>query len=1007
LTSLGDSQWWAQVKQLGFRYVNGKYVYPSIPMRKKAVERRDYFESRIEFWEHLSRFGLPHYTDELIDGDKITRLTEDERANVDLYCASCPNVSSFVRMKPPYSVIRNGLFSLEIERASIALAAAASQKKKKEKEAAPDKHCTVESSGEITSNQVESESSAENITEEKNKSYHSSEKKDIFASSVETTSREEESEHPVTSMNTKNVDRNTAEAIEEDRDSACSAAELVMPHSIDVDENEEHAAAEINVNVALKESGVEKSEGIAPKDIMEQDGDQASSLHSMDTDDNELSDKDEMAMPPLMTQPCDEQAGSSDISCPEAIMDGRPLSLGSMLDDVMHDDGLSDVMPADCANTQKKTVTESDFDCSPLTPKPPIKSLADASPKIIHAMQCMENIMGVPLKGTPSIKGTPVSKDDAWVNVKEKMLFSGWRWQKGSGLITEYYVLPGGDVENGVEGEDYLTSEFEMKKFAYERFHWGGDGAFFREYNNDGRGRTRQRGANDPNEKQTKHQSNTKVRQKERKDVLPPIPEIIVKVKMSEVEEAEKRVPLPEKEVTLREKLQCCLQVLHPSYDANSLSHGNGHSSHLSSSVEEVRGFLQNVIRTWGAQSDSDNQASAATLYICGGPGTGKTSTVKHLCQEMSQWSIEHREELLKDKSIKKWNIIPSFCFVNVAHIQNSTISDSAGASNGILKRIARSLDISGNADEQGVEKRLDAKNNFNKRVLILVLDEVDMLLSAGSGAASGKTLLKKLMQWSANPHYLFAMIGISNSIDDKRARSLSELGTISKTVVFSAYRERDLMAILKERVGSKIVDAGALQLVARKVAAASGDARLALELTSNAVSKASDSLSDEQLSSETIEEPVVKILHMMRAVREGTGMKHAELIAGLPLAAKIILCVAMALSQVSSEWKVFTLGSLKKYVTEATRHGLIESLSTDLIYDLVGQLTDAGLLLTGDNNPGEEMSRRVYANPYDVPLQLGVQLDEVEFAIETTLNQHAFYSKMMEYVRTTNVHNR
>ena len=56
--------------------------------------------------------------------------------------------------------------------------------------------------------------------------------------------------------------------------------------------------------------------------------------------------------------------------------------------------------------------------------------------------------------------------------------------------------------------------------------------------------------------------------------------------------------------------------------------------------------------------------------------------------------------------------------------------------------------------------------------------------------------------------------------------------------LVFPAYNEGDILAILECRVGKKIVDYKALQLISRRVAASSGDARQALEITSNDIGK-------------------------------------------------------------------------------------------------------------------------------------------------------------------------
>ena len=65
--------------------------------------------------------------------------------------------------------------------------------------------------------------------------------------------------------------------------------------------------------------------------------------------------------------------------------------------------------------------------------------------------------------------------------------------------------------------------------------------------------------------------------------------------------------------------------------------------------------------------------------------------------------------------------------------------------------------------------------------------------------------------------------------------------------------------------------------LVARKVAANSGDARKALELTSQAIGNCLESLSDQHLNDIVTGEALVKLPHMMRAIRDSAGNPHTK----------------------------------------------------------------------------------------------------------------------------------
>lgn len=207
-------------------------------------------------------------------------------------------------------------------------------------------------------------------------------------------------------------------------------------------------------------------------------------------------------------------------------------------------------------------------------------------------------------------------------------------------------------------------------------------------------------------------------------------------------------------------------------------------------------------------------------------------------------------------------------------------------------------------------------------------------------------------------------------------------------------------MAILEQRIGTNIVDRKALELISRKVAASSGDARRALEITSNAVGKSIDQLSTGKLSMNVLPDdeevmPLVKLPHMMRAIREGMPMRHADVIAGLPQAAKVILCIAVSLSQVWGPTAEISISVLKKYCVEATHHAIMDEMGLGHVQNLVETLIDSGLLLT-DNSGGSFNAHDVNAK-----LKIGVQLDDVEIALEESLlKEGGFYQSLVDYVK-------
>lgn len=192
----------------------------------------------------------------------------------------------------------------------------------------------------------------------------------------------------------------------------------------------------------------------------------------------------------------------------------------------------------------------------------------------------------------------------------------------------------------------------------------------------------------------------------------------------------------------------------------------------------------------------------------------------------------------------------------------------------------------------------------------------------------------------------------------------------------------------------------------ASKVSAVGGDARKVLELTASAVNKCYESQTKQQKASSSPDGPIVKMLHMMQANR-ATMPKHAATIAGLPQMAKIILCVALSLSQAGPAWKMISLGRLKTFCTEASSHNLFDDeLNIETFLTIVEQLVDAGLLLTGTRGPIEGFNGHSMAEIQSLPVRLGMQLQDVESALEQTLGDQKFYRDMISYVKETDLHN-
>ena len=137
---------------------------------------------------------------------------------------------------------------------------------------------------------------------------------------------------------------------------------------------------------------------------------------------------------------------------------------------------------------------------------------------------------------------------------------------------------------------------------------------------------------------------------------------------------------------------------------------------------------------------------------------------------------------------------------------------------------------------------------------------------------------------------------------------------------------------------------------------------------------------------------PLVRLPHMMRAIKDGMPTRHADIICGLPQAAKVVLCICVSLSKVWGAGAVLGISTLKKYVVEATHHSMLDEVAIGHVQNLVEMLTDAGLLIAASSGQ--------YSQCYSPRVKLGVQLDDVEIALEQSLlSEEGFYRSLYQFV--------
>jgi len=324
-----------------------------------------------------------------------------------------------------------------------------------------------------------------------------------------------------------------------------------------------------------------------------------------------------------------------------------------------------------------------------------------------------------------------------------------------------------------------------------------------------------------------------------------------------------------------------------------------------------------------------------------------------------------------------------------------------------LLSEIAESLGLKRSSKATTVGNALAFKNSGGVQgsPLILALDEIDFLIK-NERMVETDSILSTIFRWASDSSYRMILIGISNSVGNECAKRLHKLIKFEDEIIFEPYTEQDMTAIVKKRLGrnKSLVENVAITYLSKKVAKDNGDARSVLEIMSSAVMECNSTITEEQLNEIEYCSPVVKLKHVMKTLRESGRTPYAAIISNLPQSQKVVLCIAMTLSQVSPSWSVITFSQLRRYCGNATHRNILTCLSVDGLMSIVKSLEDAGLLKVGEGN--NVFSHFNGDNVYNCPLRLGAQLEDVECALGEALLQQEFYKSLCNHVRKNDAEN-
>lgn len=317
------------------------------------------------------------------------------------------------------------------------------------------------------------------------------------------------------------------------------------------------------------------------------------------------------------------------------------------------------------------------------------------------------------------------------------------------------------------------------------------------------------------------------------------------------------------------------------------------------------------------------NNSKPNNLFLYGKPGTGKTSTVKYVIEQLGEF-------------VKKNNLSASSSYINCrSHSSKYKV---------LLKSIRGfypEKDFLGYSASFVYEKMLEYANE-KKAHLILVLDEIDKVKDVDDLVYSLSRANDEV------EHGSITMIGISNNLmfkeklDPRTKSSLCE-----REMVFNPYNASELKEIIKERClvafRENAVEESAILFAAAIAAQESGDARTALMLMQRAgeiadaeqsaivtdehVQKAKASVEEEIILSmiSTLPRQQQLVLYAMaqlttqkKGVRKVSGeMEEGVLFSGEIFEAYLDLAKKFEEHTITSRW-------YRQYINELEMYGLI-----------------------------------------------------------------------------------
>ncbi|NXJ30753.1 ORC1 protein, partial [Dicrurus megarhynchus] len=253
-------------------------------------------------------------------------------------------------------------------------------------------------------------------------------------------------------------------------------------------------------------------------------------------------------------------------------------------------------------------------------------------------------------------------------------------------------------------------------------------------------------------------------------------------------------------------------------------------------------------------------------MYISGVPGTGKTATVHEVIRCLQQ-AAENDE-------------LPPFQFVE---INGMKLTDPHQAYVQILEFLTGQKVTATHAAV--LLAKLFSTPGPKRKTTVLIVDELDLLWTRK------QNVMYNLFDWPTQKHSKLIILAIANTMDLPERimmnRVASRLGLTRMS--FQPYTYKQLQQIISSRLkGVKAFEEDAVQLVSRKVAALSGDARRCLDICRRATEIC-------EFARQKRTQEIVRMAHVTEAIDEMFSSPYVNAIRNASLHEQIFLKAILA----------------------------------------------------------------------------------------------------------------